>query len=78
MHSQQSRAFDDVMLSIAHNTSQTTEFRYFILQSLWCFHTHSKQTDAQRGNSNRVVATWSLILTELTDLSISILVLDNG
>ena len=41
MHLLQSRAFDDVLLSIAHNTSQSTEFRYFILQSLWCYHTHS-------------------------------------
>ena len=35
------RAFDETFLSIASNTSQSTEFRYFIIQSLWSFHTQS-------------------------------------
>ncbi len=35
-----------------------------------------KQTDGQQGNSNHVVATWSLISTELTLRCTPVLVLD--
>jgi hypothetical protein len=33
--------FDEVLLSVAANTSQSTEFRWLIDQSLWVFNTHS-------------------------------------